>query len=594
MSEGLLFKDITIDKNLTPEEQEIINALWSIDISDLKKSLQEEKISWIDQTFFDAATAFSTYKVQYKEWEKTEDDWGNEVVTESWLVCDETAPQRLKDMLTDKDQNDFAYFIYKTSEFLSIGTENIESEKLNAATVTHLTQLKTEILKQEVVDSQKNKEQVGESEEDIEETPEAVKVENITIDDIAITQFDNGVSKQDILSAIQTLGENYPTLANEIIPLLKTGNVKEIQVKLGMEEGDTVPLYKKADGRFGKRTLENLRAGKVVEPEYATLGGGSWSSEVIRNPIIVDSYAIRNVVNNIQDNNIRTQVRSYIHAKNIKDLQQYIYNKTWGKYPKNSWWPNNRDGILGPSTLQGIKNIPVDKDEENASRWWWPKFNTRRNNSTEDEIKNNESNWASIEVDTDNIFDKVNEEAINNIIKEIKETDIGKPYSLIYPIKADNESIRFVAKNYKDDKKNDIIRYDISNKKIEIAKRWYGLDSSTNSTLGLSLYAEDTRDIWNDKYTMFKKIADKYNEIRREDQKNKTNRKGYKMKSEAHQKTRPGLEDKLGGKDANRVVERATNNQKGKDFIKRWQEQEKIWNKNTTLKDRMLLKLLEE
>ncbi|MEI7918641.1 MAG: hypothetical protein WCH65_00005 [bacterium] len=50
-------------------------------------------------------------------------------------------------------------------------------------------------------------------------------------------------------------------MANKIIPLLKSGSeddVKTIQTWLGMK-GAAV------DGKFGKKTLANLEAGKIVE-----------------------------------------------------------------------------------------------------------------------------------------------------------------------------------------------------------------------------------------------------------------------------------------------------------------------------------------
>lgn len=369
MSEGLLFKDITIDKNLTPEEQEIINALESIDISDLKKSLQEEKISWIDQTFFDAATAFTTYNVQYKEWEKSTDDWGNEIVTESWLVCDETAPQRLKDMFTDKDQNDFAYFIYKTSEFLSVGTENIEQYTLNKNTQTQLVNLQTEIEKQKlneevVVNEEENNESDSNENQEEEEENTEEQIETITADEIAINNLKNGVSKSDIVSAVEELATTNPTLANEIIPLLKTGSVKEIQIKLGMEEGNSVPLYKKADGLFGKRTLENLAVGKVVEITWwGTWWSSRWPVERTKNTILIAQNTIDQAVNNIENSEWKWKIKAFVTAEKITDLQQYIYDKTWWTHPKYSGGPGNRDGIFGNNTLEGIKSLNIESQD---------------------------------------------------------------------------------------------------------------------------------------------------------------------------------------------------------------------------------------
>ncbi|MEI8008556.1 MAG: hypothetical protein WCI00_03950 [bacterium] len=54
-----------------------------------------------------------------------------------------------------------------------------------------------------------------------------------------------------------------PTLAQKIIPLLTSGDVKGVQEALGMSN-DATELYKKADGKFGKRTLTNLEAGKII------------------------------------------------------------------------------------------------------------------------------------------------------------------------------------------------------------------------------------------------------------------------------------------------------------------------------------------
>lgn len=91
------------------------------------------------------AEAFTTYEVKYEEGTTTTDDYGNTNTTEGKLTCKDTAPQRLKDMIADKDENDFAYFVYQISVFLGESTANISKINIDKQTKDQLTTLKTKV-----------------------------------------------------------------------------------------------------------------------------------------------------------------------------------------------------------------------------------------------------------------------------------------------------------------------------------------------------------------------------------------------------------------------------------------------------------------
>jgi len=316
-----VFTGIEINKELPEAEIEAINSLKNVDANNLKAALKNENIPWTNQTFIEMAEAFSTYGVDYQG-EK--------------LIYNESAPDRLKNMIDNDGDDDLAYLIYMLLEFFNIDKGQIESKKITKNTERHLASLKaaieTEAVKTEVT-----------------ETIE--KVSEITVDDITISNLKNWVTKEAILAAVQTLGLTNPQLANEIIPLLKKDEVKEIQLKLWMGEG-RVSLYKRADGLFGTTTLTNLEAGKVVAPSSSVK-----STEKATNTILVTQEQINTAVATITDTTKKTAVEWFIKEKNIKGLQEYIFNKTDWAHPKNSKRWSERDGVLGKNTLDGIKAL---------------------------------------------------------------------------------------------------------------------------------------------------------------------------------------------------------------------------------------------
>jgi|GEM_PF-6061592 len=95
-------------------------------------------------------------------------------------------------------------------------------------------------------------------------------VVEIKQEDVNIKRFNNGLTKEDVVKAVnQGLLKLSDDVADEakkqaIVDLIKEGNTKEIQLKLGMVEDKSLDLIHRADDKFGKKTLENLRAGRVV------------------------------------------------------------------------------------------------------------------------------------------------------------------------------------------------------------------------------------------------------------------------------------------------------------------------------------------
>ncbi|HBB04045.1 TPA: hypothetical protein DCZ39_04075 [Patescibacteria group bacterium] len=94
-------------------------------------------------------------------------------------------------------------------------------------------------------------------------------IEQIETEDVKVNLYNN-VTKESVVKAVnEELLELSDDIINEkkkqdIIDLIKEGKTKEIQTQLGMKDNVHADLKERADNMFGKRTLENLKAGKVV------------------------------------------------------------------------------------------------------------------------------------------------------------------------------------------------------------------------------------------------------------------------------------------------------------------------------------------
>jgi len=240
----MIFEAVKIDNKLeVATEKAAIDALKIDDkntVDVFKSALSTEQITLNDgtkDTFSNIAKVFTTYNVTWNE-------------TDKKLICDEkdkdgnTTPARLTTLITDTDENDLAYLIYKISSVLGVETTGLLEKNLNKQTIAQLTSLKTKI----------------EAENLNEEVENVGKLES---KDIAFTLY-SGVTADQVVAAVETLKTANLTLANTIIPLLKSGDVQGVQEALNMTANDMF-LYKQADGKFGARTLANLKAGKVVE-----------------------------------------------------------------------------------------------------------------------------------------------------------------------------------------------------------------------------------------------------------------------------------------------------------------------------------------
>lgn len=293
------FEKLTINNELTPQETSAIDTLKDVKTEDLKSALKTEKLAGTDQNFLDMAAAFSTYNVKYKEWKTSSDDFGNTTTSEGWLVCDENSPTRLKDMIADKDDNDFAYLLYKVSETLKVEkVKNLETKKIGKETKDQLRTLKTEIEKVSAptatpVDSTAVSPIIPPIPTDSTKTPinppvptwekpiAPVSPEKLTVEEIWNFPLYGKIEKKDIVAAIAKLQETLKTekkttladgktTVKDIIWYLKEGKVKELQLALGMKDDNKTALYQRADGLFGTKTLKNIEAGKVIVQKEKT------------------------------------------------------------------------------------------------------------------------------------------------------------------------------------------------------------------------------------------------------------------------------------------------------------------------------------
>jgi len=294
------FEKLEINQELTQDEIKAINDLKETD--ELQTALTTEKIQlqWIELTFLEMANAFSTYDVKWDE-EKNQ------------LVSKEDAPKWLTGIITDKDENDFAYLIYKLSEILHVQQAGVENNKIiSVDTIVQLASLKEAVLKTELTTAPS-------------QTPESI--------DITFPLY--GVTKAQIDAAVVTLQKNNSDLAKTITPLLKEGNVVAIQKALGMKTTDRTSLADYADGKFGTYTLKNLQAGTVVETKAITVPENDDSKTTSPTTKTTDTEDTEGTPATIEDNSknperlefkktISNFSKKWIESKNILALARYL------------------------------------------------------------------------------------------------------------------------------------------------------------------------------------------------------------------------------------------------------------------------------
>lgn len=239
------FEQLKIDNTLSDAESAAINALENLKKEDLTKALKDDKIDISGQkrSITEIADIFSDCVTQVD---------GNLTISKENKVKEPW----LEDMI--KNGQDLAYFLFVVAKYLNITwSEKLDAKAINTETITQLKLLKDLVNKKETAPSNT-------------ETSDTLTEADINF------KLYSGLQKSDVLSAVTDLKKTNAELAKKIIPLLKAGDVIWVQKALGMEETATA-LYKKADGKFGRNTLENLRNGKIVARTGNGGGNGGWT-----------------------------------------------------------------------------------------------------------------------------------------------------------------------------------------------------------------------------------------------------------------------------------------------------------------------------
>ena len=240
-----MFNEIKIDTeitwDLTTWERKAIEGLKTQDKEALKTALKTEEISVIN------STDNTPTKMKLSDMISDIDNFA-ERTADNKLQMKTTADQTkvpiwLDKLTKDTDSIDFVYFINVCALYLAWSKETA-LEVIGATTKSNLASLKAEIEKTT--------------------TEEITTTETLEAKDIKFTLY-SWVTPDQVVAAGEKLKIADPTLAKKIIPLLKSADIKGVQEALSMTSDVTTPLYKKADGLFGIRTLANLEAGKIVE-----------------------------------------------------------------------------------------------------------------------------------------------------------------------------------------------------------------------------------------------------------------------------------------------------------------------------------------
>lgn len=297
---GEVFNEIKIDNELSEKEKSAILGLKSIKVDDLKIALKKEKIKIKDNDkeisllFSEIADAFTKYDVKFALTKSAteKDDWWNDKInlTSTLIATYKTdTPVRLKALVEDKNQNDFAYFLSViANKLIPSEKEKVEIETFWFETMKQLQDLKAKITASSTTPAivTTPKEWITQNIPLIPETakvpsekpivvplaPDATpvqtstentesitpQIETIKAEDIKIICYNN-ISPEAIINALEKLKTTKPDLVNKIIPLLKSGSeedVKNIQKLLNMKRSAV-------DGKFGRGTLAMLILAKL-------------------------------------------------------------------------------------------------------------------------------------------------------------------------------------------------------------------------------------------------------------------------------------------------------------------------------------------
>jgi len=234
----------------------------------------------------------------------------------------------------------------------------------------------------------------------------------LEVDDMHFPLY-NGITQQDVQAAINTLKTNNPAKAKEMIPLLKKTDIIAIQKALGMIEWD-VNINNNADGKFGRKTLANLAAGKVVE--ISIENKKTYTTEEVKDLIEKDTWA---------NDKIKEKIIAFLANNNIPWLQEYVYKERDGKDTMNSWTTNGRDGELWQKTLDAIKALETiadgkEKNDDDLKNIPNPKSIEKKNKSTSKE-KNNK--WPEKTTQKDEFGNEIRKITNINQVPNTKRTD---------------------------------------------------------------------------------------------------------------------------------------------------------------------------
>lgn len=243
--------------------------------------------------------------------------------------------------------------------------------------------------------------------------------------------------------------------------------------------------------------------------------------------------------------------KSYVYNIKVSGIDNYTYSVVGGD----------------------LDNFIVSDDGKNGNNW------SETNLEWNTEI-------SEISEDT-NIFE-IEKSPMKEIMQKIKEVS---SWDNVYPVSIDDKNqINFVSTNWLNDYTNYItLTYNYKSNKVEKSNiKYLSYDSYKKLADEIDLTIDDLKDVWWMDYKLFQSVANEYTKIRRK--KNGTRMYVKTMKNKAIENAWWWLVDLVWSIDARDVVERATNKDNWKEFIKWGEKQSSLWNKHTTLKDWLLYK----
>ncbi|MCK9467026.1 MAG: peptidoglycan-binding protein [Candidatus Absconditabacterales bacterium] len=306
-----------------------------------------------------------------------------------------------------------------------------------------------------------------------------------------------------------------------------------------------------ADGLAGPQYFANVNAflqGKSLD-RFGVKGINDYVYSDISEHVFVKEKIVTNV------NEIPKEIKYFQYDKYIYVAggAKYIFYKEGGKVEKHSKNRETPEITISKLTSDQVKEeLGITIEQKN-----------------------------SLDLKDIDIFD-ISKDPMKTIFETVKQKDPLNS-NIIYPVRKDDNKITFISQSNPSSNKYVVLEYDYNDKNVTVGQNKYLAYIFLTESSEMDLPSSDLYEIWGYKHELFVALANKYTEIWRKY--DGTGMYNKEMKTKAIEEAWPGLKNLVGKRDARDVTEWITNKPNGKKYRKWAEDQSKLGNTHTTLKD---------